>query len=238
MTILENVKRKIGFKTGIASYQRRAKIQGHRIANPIMPNSADITNWVLYDRFVFTTPGTLPNTFSFFTIPQGAAAKTKTDTNMELVQQLAAPQWMNVIGVGFWFSPASIKLDIDGFINSSFMEFWVGGKVYAEGPLQCFPGAAGYAGVSTQTNESVYSNGAPLASNFFDLRLPAGIGLGSGQLSDGLIGITILQNQQFRVNVNAPAGGWALTAAAAVPTPGNGLTVMCYLYGILSRGVQ
>lgn len=233
-----NIKRKVGFKTGLDSYARKSKIFGHKLSNPIMPNSADIVNWVLYDRFTFTTPGTLPNTFSFFTIPQGAAAKTKTDTNMELVQQLAAPQWMNVIGIGFWLGQDAIKLDLDGFINSSYMEFWVGQRVYAEGPLQCFPGAAGLAGVSTQANESVYTNGAPQASNFFDLRLPAGIGIGGGNVSDGLIGVTILQGQQFRVNINAPAGGWALTAAAAVPTPGNGLRVMCYLYGIMSRGVQ
>jgi hypothetical protein len=76
----------------------------------------------------------------------------------------------------------------------------------------------------------------------FDVRLPAGIHLGVDSnnvpiVTDGLIGVTILQGQQFNVTCNAPAGGAALSAAAATP-PGTGLTVMCYLYGILSRGVQ
>lgn len=229
--------RKVGFKTTLDSFAEKAK-RHSRVSNPIMPNTADVVNWVLWDRFIFAAGAVIPNTFSFFTIPQGTAGKTKIDTNVELVQQLPAPLWMNVVGLGFWISHNTIKLDYDLFINSSFMEFWVGQKTYAEGPLQCFPGAAGLQGQSTQATESVYNIGVPASGNFFDLRLPAGIGLGGGQVSDGLIGVTILQGQQFQVRVLAPAGGATLTAAAAVPTPGTGLTVMCYLYGYLSRGVQ
>jgi hypothetical protein len=233
----KNFTRKIGTKLGIYDYNRVGK-HSQRAINPIMPNSADIVDWVLYDRFTFVAGATIPNQFNFFTAPIGAGGKTKVDTNMELVQQLPAPLWMNVTGVGFWFGSDTIKLDIDLLINSSYVEFWVGQKVYLEGPLQCFPGAAGLSGVSTQTNESVFTNGQAKVGNFFDVRLPAGLGLGGGQISDGLIGITILQNQQFSIRVLAPGGGATLTAAAAVPTPGNGLRVMAYLYGILSRGVQ
>lgn len=229
-------KGKIGFLSGINGLYRKAKKRA-RIQNPIMPNSADIVNWVLYDRFTFVAGATIPNRFQFFTAPIGGA-KTKVDTNLELVQQLAAPLWMNVVGVGFWISSNTIKLDIDLFMNSSYMEFWVGQKVYLEGPLQCFPAAAGLGGVTTNTNESVYTNGVPQVGNYFDVRLPAGLGLGGNTVADGLIGITILQNQQFHVDIKADAGGATLTAAAAVPTPGAGLQVMCYLYGILSRGVQ
>lgn len=229
--------RKVGSKIGLYDYNRVGK-HSQRASNPIMPNSADIVDWVLYDRFTFVAGATIPNQFNFFTAPIGAGGKTKVDTNMELVQQLPAPLWMNVTGIGFWFASDTIKLDIDLLVNSSYIEFWIGQKVYLEGPLQCFPGAAGLAGVSTQTNESVYSNGTPRSGNHFDVRLPSGLGLGGGQISDGLIGLTILQNQQFSVRVLAPGGGATLTAAAAVPTPGNGLRIMAYLYGILSRGVQ
>lgn len=232
-----NFTRKIGSKIGIYDYNRKGK-NSQKVINPIMPNSADIVSWVLYDRFNFVAGATVPNQFNFFTAPIGAGGKTKIDTNMELVQQLPAPLWMNVTGIGFWFGSDTIKLDIDLIVNSSYIEFWVGQKVYLEGPLQCFPGAAGLAGVSTQTNESVFTNGVPGPGNYFDVRLPAGLGLGGGNVSDGLIGITILQNQQFSVRVLAPGGGATLTAAAAVPTPGNGARVMAYLYGILSRGVQ
>ena len=78
--------------------------------------------------------------------------------------------------------------------------------------------------------------------NVFDVRLPAGIHLGVDAnnvpiVTDGLIGITILQGQQFRIEMNAPLGGAALAASGADPA-GTGLSIMAYLYGILSRGVQ
>ena len=96
-------------------------------------------------------------------------------------------------------------------------------------------------GTTTAGNLStVTTNGQPRTDNVFDVRLPAGIHLGTDStgaaiVTDGLIGITILQGQQFRIEMNAPAGGAALTATAS---GGTGLTVMAYLYGILSRGVQ
>lgn len=229
--------RKVGLLTSLDSYYRKAKKRA-RQQNPIMPNSADIVNWILYDRFTFAQAATIPNRFQFFTQPIGTNSKTKVDTNLELVQQLAAPLWMNVIGVGFYISSNTIKADIDLFLNSSYMEFWVGQKVYLEGPLQCFPTSAGLSGVTTQTEESAYSLGAPVMGNMFDVRLPAGLGLGGNTVADGLIGITILQNQQFHVDIKADAGGATMTANTANPTPGAGLQISCYLHGILSRGVQ
>ena len=234
---------KVGFRTSLTEFFRAAK-RRIRHQNPIAPNQADIVQWVIYDRFQFAPSTTVPNQFQFFTTPIGTNGKTQVDTNMEQVQRLPDPQWFNTTGIGFFFSPDIAPADMIGFLNSEYMDFWVGQKVYLTGPIQLFPGGAGvWANMAGSTQASILSNGLPLIDNIYDVRLPAGIHLGVDTqnnpiITDGLIGITILQGQQFRVVMNAPTGGVALAAAGATPFAGTGLTIMSYLYGILSRGVQ
>lgn len=235
---LEKRRGKVGFRTSLTEFFKSAKKRG-RAQNPIAPNQADIVKWILYDRFQFASGTTVPNNFKFFTAPIGQSGKTKVDTNMEQVQRLADPLWFNTEGIGFFFNPQNDIADQANFMASEYMEFWVGQKVYVEGPVQCFPGGGGiWAAISGSVVTSCSTNGIPRTDNIYDVRLPAGIHLGTDTagnqiVTDGLIGITILQGQQFRVEMNAPAGGAALQA-----TPATGLTVMCYLHGILSRGVQ
>lgn len=236
-------KNKVGFRASMTEFFRSARRRVQQ-ENPIAPNQADIVKWIIYDRFQFAPGTTVPSNFKFFTQPIGTASKTKIDTNMDQVQRLADPLWFNTEGVGFFFGSVNVLTDINAFLQSEYMEYWIGQKVYLEGPIQCFPGGAGLAGVATGGTalSTTYSNGIPRADNVFDVRLPAGIHLGVDAnnvpiVTDGLIGVTILQGQQFRIEMNAPAGGAALSAVAATP-PGTGLTVMAYLYGILSRGVQ
>jgi hypothetical protein len=235
---------KVGFKVKLSEFFRHAKRRA-RAQNPIAPNQADIVQWILYDRFQFASGTTVPNNFKFFTQPVGSAGKTKIDTNMEQVQRLADPLWFNTCGLGFYFGILNTPQDISAFWSSEFMEFWVGQKVYLEGPIQCFPGGVGLTGTASGAAAplTVFGSGQARVDNVYDVRLPAGIHLGvdsnnSPIITDGLIGITILQGQQFRIEMNAPMGGAALLANTATPVAGNGLTVMAYLYGILSRGVQ
>jgi hypothetical protein len=235
---------KVGIKTKLTEFVKAARRQKFQ-KNPIAPNQADIVKWVIYDRFQFAPGTTVPNNFKFFTQPIGTNNKSKTDTNMDQVQRLPDPLWYNTEGIGFFFGPLNTPFDINSFWNTEYMEFWVGQKVYVEGPVQCFPGAVGLSGFAAGgTNVStVVSNGWPRIDNAFDLRLPAGIHLGVDSnnvpiVTDGLIGVTVLQGQQFKVEMNAPMGGAALLSSTATPQPGTGLTIMCYLYGILSRGVQ
>lgn len=234
---------KVGFKTKLTDFFQKAR-RRHYLQNPIAPNQADIVQWVIYDRFQFAASTTIPNDFRFFTTPMNSNNKTQVDTNMEQVARLPDPLWYNTTGVGFWFGILTSPTDINNFLNTEFMQWWVGQKVYLEGPLQCFPAGAGVQASMVGTGPAtVISNGQPRIDNVFDVRLPAGLHLGTDTqgvqiVSDGLIGVTILQGQQFRVQMMAPAGGAALTAVGATPFPGTGLTIMCYLYGILSRGVQ
>lgn len=241
---LDKAKGKVGFRTSLTEFFKSAK-RRVRLQNPIAPNQADIVKWVLYDRFQFAASTTIPNNFQFFTQPIGTNNKTQVDTNMQQVQRLPDPQWFNTEGVGFYFGALTSPLDLNNFYFTEVCEFWVGQKTYLEGPIQCFPAGAGMlASIQSSANPaSVVTNGLPRIDNIFDVRLPAGIHLGVDAnnvaiITDGLIGVTILQGQQFRVNMLAPSGGAALSAPGTTPFPGVGLTVMCYLYGILSRGVQ
>lgn len=239
---IKKARNKVGFKTSLTEFFRAAKRRSGLKSNPIAPNQADIVKWVLWDRFQFAPGTTVPNNFKFFTQPIGTAGKTKIDTNMDQVQRLSDPLWFNTEGVGFWFGSVNLLTDINAFFQSEYMEYWVGQKVYLEGPIQVFPGGAGLWGVTGTGTGATFSNGEARTDNVYDVRLPAGIHLGVDAnnvpiVTDGLIGITILQGQQFRIEMNAPMGGAALAAATATP-PGTGLTVMAYLYGILSRGVQ
>jgi hypothetical protein len=237
---LSKSKNKVGFRSSMTEFFRAARQRMQR-ENPIAPNQADIVKWVIYDRFQFAPATTVPNNFKFFTQPIGQSGKSKVDTNMDQVQRLADPLWFNTEGLGFYFSAVNTVADINAFLQSEYMEYWIGQKVYIEGPVQCFPAGAGLVATGDTTTGS-NTNGIARADNVFDVRLPAGIHLGVDAnnvpiVTDGLIGVTILQGQQFRIEMNAPAGGAALSAATATP-PGTGLTVMAYLHGILSRGVQ
>lgn len=236
---------KVGFKARLSEFWKAAQRRSGS-ANPIAPNQADIVKWLLYDRFVFAAGTTVPNNFKFFTQPIGTAGKTKVDTNLDQVQRLPDPLWFNTEGVGFYFSNKTNPADMQAFFDTEYMEYWVGQKVYLEGPIQVFPGGAGIFGAVSVTGTAVaqlIANGQPRTDNIYDCRLPAGIHLGVDAtntpiITDGLIGITILQGQQFRIEMNAPLGGAALSAVGATPFPGGGLTIMAYLHGILSRGVQ
>ena len=231
---------KVCSKRFFGSYFDRCFKQ-HRVSNPIAPNQADILPWIFYDR---NTTGAGVNSlaqYTFFNVPIGTGGKVQADTNLTQVSRLNDPQWFNCTALGFYFTSNMVKADIDGLLNAYYHQFTIGDKIYATGPLQCFPGGAGLQGVDTRNNEGTYSNGQANLGNVYDLRLPAGLQLGvdasSGVpiVADGLIGQTILQGQNFNDQVIGTP--FALSAAAA-PNNGVGLNFMCFLYGILSRGVQ
>jgi len=263
--VLKDVRQGNGFELTLKDFESKGKIGARgtfgdfvkaakrriRGTNPIAPNQADIVNWILYDRIAFAASAVIPNLVKLFVTPIGGNNKTKVDTNLDQVSRLPDPLWFNTTHMGFFFNNNVLGPDLDAFFNSEYMEFWVGQKTYLEGPVQCFPSGAGRFGSSTLGTmaaaatswASSQGSGWPVLSNLYDVRLPGGLNLGvdaGGQavVADGLIGITILQGQQFNVQLKADGGGATLSAAGAVPIPGTGLTVACYLHGILSRGVQ
>lgn len=237
-------KHKFGFADLLSAWKRRAKFASSKKMNPIAPGLADIVNWILYDRNNFAAGATVPANFKFYTQPIGTANKTKADTNLDQVQRLPDPLWMNALGIGFRWNETILPADILTFSETFWMEFWVGQKDYVEGPFTCFPAASGIQFTAAATTVAATTiqpsnNGQARIDNMFDLRLPAGIHLGYDNanggapiLSDGLTGITILQGQQFRIECNGTA-----FALAAGPS-GVGMNLQSFIYGILSRGVQ
>ena len=242
---------KDGKVTGASAdeFLREAKAR-NRKQNPISPNQADYVNWPLYDRISFAASAVVPQLTKLFVIPIGGAAKTKVDTNLEQVSALSAPQWFNATGLSVYFNPNVAPLDLANFLNTEYLEFWVSQKVYAEGPLDIYPQSGGMMNSSAMctltsavtsyvTNST---NGWPSIHNMYDLRLPAGLPLGTNNggsvVADGIIGVTILQSQTFNVQLKADGGGATMLANNTTPFAGVGLTVGARLHGILSRGVQ
>lgn len=263
--VLDNVKQGHGFELNVADFASKGKVSARgsfgdfmkaakrriRGSNPIAPNQADIVNWILYDRISYAAAAVIPNLSRLFVAPIGQSSKTKVDTNLDQVSRLPDPLWFNITHMGFFFNNNVLAVDLDAYFNSEYMELWVGQKTYLEGPVQCFPagvGRAGAVGLGTMTAAATnvsnnQGSGWPNLANLYDVRLPGGLNLGidaggNPVVADGLIGITILQGQQFNVQLKADAGGITLAATGAVPVPGTGLTVACYLHGVLSRGVQ
>lgn len=217
-------------RTGFLDYVKRR----NRTPNPIVPGKIGIFNWTLYDTITAAQAATTAVLLQAFTVPAGTSGKTKLDTNLEQVSRIPGPGIFNAVSVGFYFSSRMLKEDIDDFLDSYYMEFVVVSRIYAEGLLMFYPAGAGLAGMTTKTAEGGWSNGQPNVANFYDLRLPAGLDLGGGTFTDGYTGITILQDQTFRVDLKATTGVTLNTTAAG----GFGLRLIVALSGQMTRGVQ
>lgn len=232
---------KVGYKIKMTKFLKQAE-QWQRCSNPIVQNMNDFVQWIFWDRAVFAQGANIPVKFQLFAIPMNQGGKTKVDTNLEQPMKINSPGWLNAAYLGFYYGASTLLLDIQNLTDQCYMEFWVSQKVYLEGHLQSFPGGAGLKGVSTDTAQQTYTNGDPTVANMFDMRIPRGTNLGTdganAVVADGLMGVSILPDQTFHVDVNLPGGVLALTANTAVPNPGTGLRLYSYLVGTYSRGVQ
>src|ERR1700759_175258 len=111
------------------------RISKGRLVNPIVPGVADYIMGVVYDRVTYAPGAALPANFKFFVVPSGQQSKTKADTNLTQASALTNPSWMNAVGLGFKFSTLMVKADIDAFLNTYYVEFYVDNKIYLEGQV-------------------------------------------------------------------------------------------------------
>ena len=219
--------------TVVGGFRDKIKRLG-RNQNPIVPGVADLVNWFYYDTAVTIAAGAATAAqYMFYTTPIGGT-KTKTQTNMEQVSRLPDPYVFNATHLGLYFGSNMNKLDIDLLLANGYIEFRVGDKVYAEGPMQFFPGGAGLTGSGNIASTSAWVNGQPQLGNMFDMRLPGGLQLGGGNTTDGNTGISILQGQTFKVTLYFPTQP-TMTASGG---GGVGASITCNLYGQLSRTSQ
>jgi len=150
---------------------------------------------------------------TFFSVPQGSAAKTKSDTNMVTAGQLPAPQVMRVFGIRAEACLTDAtdfgvlkKLSVDSYIR-----FFVGTKDYLTVPMSAISGKI-YMAAGGHMTALVQSFGAPSAK---------------GHVFPKNAFIDILQQENFGVQ-------WVLATAAN--TLNSALKLRIYLDGY--RGLE
>lgn len=193
----------------------------NRNTNPIEEGRADIVPWLFYDRQTTASNTTTAVEYDFFTTPIGGA-KTRQDTNMTQVQTLSQPEHFNCTSLQFYPSSRMFAVDIGTLLDTYYCEFWIGNKIYAQGPISQFPAGAGLYGATTQTNVGFFTNGMPSPLAVVDFRI-----------GDNPIGHHILQGQSFQVKLISSAGFLTNNGSGAI-----GLNLLCVIDGVLSRGVQ
>ena len=140
-----------------------------RNTNSIMQGWIDRGPWQYWDSISGLPSTQVAQVYYPFSIPigqnnplsGGVSPKTKLETNMQVSNSFPPPKCLLLMSIGFIFSSAMWKTDIDQFLDNMYMEFRIDDKIFHEGPPQLYPGGAGLAGVSTQTGESVYTLGLP-----------------------------------------------------------------------------
>lgn len=137
-----------------------------RDINSIMAGWVDRGPWQYYDTVRQAPSTVLAATYSPFSVPIGQgdplfgnATKTKVITNMVRGNNFPPPRCLVIMQVGFLFSPQMLKPDVDLVLDNSFVEIRIDDKIYMEGQLWQFPAGVGEVLFSTQTGQSVVSNG-------------------------------------------------------------------------------
>jgi hypothetical protein len=204
-----------------------------RNTNSIMQGWVDRGPWIYYDTITILAGVQMAAQYSPFSVPIGSQdpltnlTKNKLQTNMVRGNQFPPPRCLLLGSIGIYFESNWIKADIDQVLANYFLEFRIDEKIFHEGYLELYPGGCGLAGLSTQTGESVYTNGLPAqgyARNYGDWAK------------------YIAPEQQFNMYLNwqssqviSSAIG---TASTVPPTLTNGGTIRVFLNGLTDRSVQ
>lgn len=206
---------------------------GGRNTNSIMANWIDRTPWQYWDTITILPAVAMAQTYSPFSVPIGSQdpltnlTKNKLQTNIRKGNQFPPPNCLLLGNIGFYFESNMIKSDIDLILANYYCEFKIDEKTFHEGYLQQFPSGMGLSGLSTQTGESVYTNGLPApgyARNYGDW---------SKYIAPEQFFSLILYWQPSQV-----LGSAAGTASAAPPTLTDGGTIRVVLNGLTDRSVQ
>ena len=204
-----------------------------RNTNSIMANWIDRTPWQYWDTITLLAGAVMAQSYSPFSVPIGSQdpltnlTKNKLQTNIRKGNQFPPPNCLLLGNIGFYFESNIIKSDIDLILANYYCEFKIDEKTFHEGYLYQFPSGMGLSGLSTQTGESVYTNGLPApgyARNYGDW---------SKYIAPEQFFSLILYWQPSQVLTSA-----AGNASSAPPTLTNGGTIRVVLNGLTDRSVQ
>jgi hypothetical protein len=123
-------------------------------------NQLDVQDTPVYDTITYAAGATIntPNS-SFFTNVEANSGKTVAQTNMTQNTRLDAPEAFSVFGVRVGWSENILLSDLLTLLNGWAFEFYLGKKEYQRANLRHFSSGWGIAGMTTNTAESIYTNG-------------------------------------------------------------------------------
>ena len=142
-----------------------------RNTNAFVANTVDQEPYVYWDAgtLIAAAGAQVSGQYFTFSIPigtpnpalTGGIANTKLQTNMQVGNQFPPPRCLLLNAICFQYASNMLKADIDAIENGAYFEFKIADKIFFEGYLRDCPAGAGLMGVSTNSGESVYTNGWP-----------------------------------------------------------------------------
>lgn len=137
--------------------------------NSIVGGMVDRSPWRWWDTATIplASPAVaVPSQISFFQVamnqidPITNVAKTKVDTNMVQAGQFSPPSCLVMEQFGFYIVPSDNLVDLKSFFAGCWFEFKIINKIFFEGLLWMAPGAFGFSGHGTTTDQFI-TNGLP-----------------------------------------------------------------------------
>jgi hypothetical protein len=137
--------------------------------NALIGQMVDRRKWYFYDVLKIAPGATVLNQYTFFNVPLGSPdpnvtnnpRKTELETNMKDNGKFNPPYDLIMNNIGFYFVAGNRLYDIQQVMNYAWFEFKILEKTFFMGHLWRHPPGAGLTGFSTQTAESVWTNGLP-----------------------------------------------------------------------------
>lgn len=185
------------------TFQRPGQIWDHTV---VAAGSSPLSNVPLYSVGIGGTG-------------YGVTTKTKYDCNLQSGNRQNPGEAFVATQLGFRFNPNMKLSDIFAILNQYYFEFSIQsqGNIFADGLLWLYPAGGGMAGVSTNTNESVWDIGIP--------------SILTARVWGTQDGFNITDQMFFGVNVKTD------TAVPTMNANGNGLDLWVVLDGLKSKVV-
>lgn len=203
--------------------------------NSIMAGWVDRGPWQYWDTIRVAPSTQMASSYSPFSVQIGAGdplysnnVKTKLITNMQRGNQFPPPRCLVIMQVGFYFSSQMAKQDIDNWMDNCYIEVRIDDKIYMEGQMWQFPAGVGLMGVSTQTGQSVYTNGQPSLE---------------ATRRYGEYSKYIAPLQQFSMTITFPgtpptSTSNTISEAGGATSPANAVYIVPFFDGLTDRSVQ
>jgi len=176
-------------------------------------NRMDVQDTPIWDTVALNAGSTISITASvLFTNVGPQSNKTPAATNMAQPQKLNAPEAFSIFGYSFRYSENISLLDIYGVLNGFCFQFFLGPKIFQQGPLWVYNAGGGIYGASGVAT-TILNNGMP----------------GRSEMNQIAINVVIENQMSFFGQLNG--ANYLLVAS------GTGITYQMVLRGLYARGV-